>query len=127
MSIRTEKVASVIKKALAQPVSDIAYELAAGLVTITAVRLSKDLHIAKIYVSLFGGKVGPGEFIDELDNRKQELRMYVAHNVRLKFAPELRFYLDDTLDQIDHIQRLLRNIEQDPTKNTNNPEDLSAQ
>ena len=119
MSVRTEKVASVIKKGLAQYLSDLAFESNAGLVTITTVRLTKDLHIAKIYISIFGGKSGPGEFMNVLDDRKQELRMQLAHSVRLKFTPELRFYLDDTLDQIDHIQKLLKNVhsENNPPEN----------
>lgn len=113
MSIRTEKVASVIKKSLAQYLSDLALEHESGLVTITSVKLTKDLHIAKVYISIFGGQTGPGEFMKILENSRQEIRTHVAHNVRLRFAPELRFYLDDTLDQIEHIQKLLKNVQPD--------------
>ena len=63
MSIRSEKVASVIQRALVEPIGDLAREHKAGLVTITTVRISSDLHIAKVYFSLYGGKISPMEFI----------------------------------------------------------------
>lgn len=110
MSIRTEKVSSVIKRILAKPLSDIAHEVGAGLVTVTAVRLSKDLHIAKVYISSYGGKISTASLITFLESRSGELRSIVGANVRLRYTPELRFYLDDTLDQIENIQKLLNSL-----------------
>lgn len=111
MSIRTEKVASVIKKALAKPLSDLAHQEDAGLATLTTVKVTNDLQIAKLYVSVYGGKTTPLEFIDIIDKNIGELRSYLASNVRLKFVPELRFYLDDTLDQMERIQDLLDSVD----------------
>ncbi len=108
MSIRTEKVSSEIKKAIAQPISDIANNLEAGLATVTAVRISPDLKIAKVYLSLYGKKDYPvSNFIDELTRKQGQLRHYLGTKVRLRFTPELHFYIDDTLDQMEHIQKLL--------------------
>jgi len=111
MSIRTEKVASVIKKALAKPITDLAYEANAGLATLTSVKVTNDLQIAKLYISVFGGKMTPLQFIDFLEYRSGELRSVIASNVRLRFVPEIRLFLDDTLDQIDRIQKLLDSVE----------------
>ncbi len=116
MSIRTEKVASVIKKALAKPLTDLAYEANAGLATLTSVKVTNDLQIAKLYISVYGGKITPLEFLAFVEKRKGELRSHVASNVRLRFVPELRFYLDDTLDQIDRIQDLLDSIDKKDTE-----------
>lgn len=110
MSIRTEKVASVIKRSLVNPISDIAREHRAGLVTITSVRLSDDLHIAKVYLSIYGGQTGPGEFITRLENEKGMLRRIVGSQVRLRLTPDLKFFLDDTLEQMQHIQNLLDTV-----------------
>jgi len=110
MSIRTDKVSSVIKRILAKPLSDIAHEYHAGLVTVTAVRLSKDLHIAKVYLSSYGGKISTASFISMLEPRTGELRSIVGSNTRLRYTPELRFYIDDTLDQIENIQKLLNSL-----------------
>lgn len=107
MSIRTEKVSSEIKKALAQPISDIAGELEAGLATVTAVRISPDLKVAKVYVSLYGKNYNAADFIDELTRKQGHLRHILGTKVRLRFTPELHFFLDDTLDQMEHIQKIL--------------------
>lgn len=111
MSIRTEKVASVIKRALSEPLRELASEhLPGGLVTITSVRTSKDLRIANIYLSIFGKDVSPGKFLTLLENKKGMLRSTLGANVKLRFTPDLRFFLDDTLDQMEHIQDLLDSV-----------------
>jgi len=56
MSIRTEKVASVIVEALSDPLRKIASEINAGLITVTSVKMSPDLQIAKVYISCIGEK-----------------------------------------------------------------------
>ena len=117
MSIRTEKVASVVKRTLTKPISELAQSHSCGLVTITSVRMSKDLQIAKVYMSIFGGKISPGEFIELLERNSGSLRHYIGSNLRLRFTPELKFFLDDTLDQMEHIQNILV---QTKTKKTDN-------
>jgi ribosome-binding factor A len=116
MSLRTEKVASVIKRILAQPISDFAKESSAGIVTITDVRLSNDLQIAKVYISVYAGKVTPAQFVTMLDKKIGEFRSYVGAKVKLRFTPELRFYIDDSLDQIEHIQKLLDSVKKDASQ-----------
>ncbi|MCK5742368.1 MAG: ribosome-binding factor A, partial [Chlorobi bacterium] len=53
MSIRTEKVAGLIKEIIAEPINEKAREFSAGLVTVTSVRMTPDLHLAKVYISIF--------------------------------------------------------------------------
>jgi ribosome-binding factor A len=110
MSIRTEKVGSVVKRALVNPVQNLAKEFGAGLASVTIVRLSKDLSIAKVYVSVYGGKsMTPTAFIELLEKKKGEIRYRLAGEVELRFLPELRFFIDDTFDQMEHIQKLIDN------------------
>ena len=123
MSIRTEKVASVIKRELAGPVTDLANELSAGLVTITSVRLSKDLHIAKVYISIYGGSMSQGEFLSVLDDNSKSLRGAIGRNLHLRYIPELRFYLDDTLDQMEHIQDILDSVKSQKKDSQNSDND----
>jgi ribosome-binding factor A len=110
MSFRVEKVASEIKKILAQPLAEIAKGLNAGLVTLTSVRVSKDLQQAKIYISIFGKNSSPGFLIDELERRKGELRHLIGKDLKLRFTPDLKFFFDDTLEQMEHIQSLLDSV-----------------
>jgi ribosome-binding factor A len=110
MSIRTEKVAGEIQKALARPLRDVASEISAGFITATHVRMSPDLRIAKVYVSVFGGKASPEQTMTFLETRTKDIRRNVAGQVQLRFAPELRFYLDDTLDVINRVDELMKKI-----------------
>ena len=110
MSIRTEKVSSLIQQVLARPVDILAKEYNAGLATVTAVRMTRDLHYANVFISVFGGKKTPAEFVNILEQRSAELRKATGSQIRLKYTPVLRFFVDDTLDKIDHIQELLDNV-----------------
>lgn len=110
MSIRTEKVSSEIKRAIAQPVSDIANGLDAGLCTVTAVRISPDLKVAKVYVSLYGKSYPIADLIDELNKKQGQLRHFLGTKIRLRYTPELHFFVDDTLDQMEHIQKILNQV-----------------
>ncbi len=107
MSIRAQKVSSLIKQVLAQPITELAHEYSAGLATVTTVRMTEDLQHAKVYVSVYGGKMKPAEFLTVLEKHNGQIRSYVGSNVRLRFTPEIRFFLDDTLDQMEHIQNLI--------------------
>ncbi len=114
MSIRTEKVASTIKKILVRPISDLAREYYPGaLVTVTSVRLSPDLKTAKVYLSFYGRDVSPGTIIDKLEEKKSHIRAEVGAKIKLRFTPDLRFFIDDTLDQIEHIQDLLNSVKKE--------------
>jgi ribosome-binding factor A len=123
MSVRTEKVASVIKRALAMPLSNLAHEVEGGMVSITEVRLSPDLRIATLYLSIFGGKTPPASVLLELQQRQSELRHSLAGSVRLRFVPELRFFLDDRVDAIKHIEKLLEQAKQSTAQPTSEQEE----
>jgi ribosome-binding factor A len=107
MSIRTEKVASVIMEALSEPLRRIASEIRAGLITVTSVKMSPDLQIAKVYISAIGGKASIADVLQAIDAEKHTIRKHVASRVQLRFAPELRFYRDETMDAMEQIQSLV--------------------
>jgi ribosome-binding factor A len=74
-------------------------------ITVGEVTVSPDLKVATAYVVPLGGK-GSDEMFDLLARNKGELRRAVARGLELKFAPELRFRLDETFDQLDETRRL---------------------
>lgn len=74
-------------------------------VTVGEVRASPDLKVATAYVLPLGGK-GQGEVLKLLARNKGELRHAVSSKLGLKFAPELRFRLDQTFDRMDDTRRL---------------------
>jgi len=107
MSLRTEKVASLLKQIIAKPVSEMAMQAKAGLATVTSVVVTPDLQLAKINISCFAGKTKPEDFVKYLDSNKYLIKDVIAKEAGLRFVPEVKFYLDDTLDQIDKIQNIL--------------------
>ena|SRR6056297_2237479 len=74
-------------------------------VTVGEVRTSPDLKIATAYVLPLGGE-GQDELIGLLARNKNELRRLIGKKLELKYAPDLRFRLDTTFDQMDETRRL---------------------
>lgn len=75
-------------------------------ITVGEVRTSSDLKIATAYVLPLGGQ-GQDEVLKLLSRNKGELRRMVSKKLTLKFAPDLRFQLDHTFDQMDETRRML--------------------
>lgn len=75
-------------------------------ITVGEVRTSPDLKIATAYVLPLGGQ-GQDEVLKILARNKGELRRMVSKQLTLKFAPDLRFQLDRTFDQMDETRRML--------------------
>lgn len=89
-----------------------------GMVTVVSVKMSPDLGIAKIYVSIYRSTTGPDILIKRLNTHAPEIRKELATQVHMKFIPELRFYRDDTLDAAQRIDDLLREVrEKDEERN----------
>ena len=112
-SHRLERVAESIRHALAEILSrgDVADPvLERQVVTIPRVRMSPDLKLATVTVMPLGGK-DTQKTLAALAQHKKELRMLVAHRVNLKFAPELRFSLDETFEAQARIDAILRTPE----------------
>ena len=80
--------------------------LRAMSITVGEVRVSPDLRVATAFVLPLGGK-DADEAIVALNRAKGELRHHVAKAVKLKFAPELRFMIDETFDRMDRTRELL--------------------
>ncbi|WP_300011830.1 30S ribosome-binding factor RbfA [uncultured Roseobacter sp.] len=75
-------------------------------ITVGEVRTSPDLRIATAYVLPLGGR-GQEEVIRLLARNKGELRRVVSKKLSLKFAPDLRFQLDETFDRMDETREML--------------------
>ncbi len=108
-SQRMLRVGELVRHAMAQMLSrgDIADPvLDKHVVTVSRVKMSPDLKLATIYVMPLGGKDEP-EVIAALDRHRKFLRGEIAHEVNLKFAPEIRFRIDDSFDTVSRIDAIL--------------------
>lgn len=110
MSVRQEKIASVIKKELGIYFQQNAIIIAKGaMITVTVVRMSPDLSIAKVYISIFGGKNNDASF-DYVVSQSKLIRHEISKVVRnqLRKIPDLHFYRDDSFDYAQKIDQLLK-------------------
>lgn len=79
------------------------------LVTVTVVRVSPDLAVAKVYLSIYSTQ-GTEGVLDSLKTNIKQIRNFLGQRIRhqVKKIPELIFYKDDSLDYIDRIDELLK-------------------
>ena len=77
------------------------------LITIPEVRMAPDLRLATIYVMPLGGR-DADEVMAALERNKRYLRGEVSHRVNLKFAPDIRFQIDERFAEAERIEKLLR-------------------
>ena len=77
--------------------------------TVTNVRVSPDLGIAKVYISIFG-MPDSKKVMEEIDSHNKEIRKRLGDKIRhqARIIPELKFFLDDSLDYVDKIEKLLK-------------------
>jgi len=110
MSTRQDKVSKQIQKDIADILQLYSKGLFPGkMLTVTSVRISPDLGVAKIYVSVFPSPDASKD-ISLLNEHKNIIRNNLGRKVRhqLRSVPEIIFYLDDSLDYLDNINSLLK-------------------
>jgi ribosome-binding factor A len=81
--------------------------IAAHLITVPEVRMSPDLRMATVYILPLGGQ-DTAVVLAALERNKRYLRGEIARRVNLKFAPDIRFRIDQRFDEAERIERLLR-------------------
>ena len=77
------------------------------MITVPEVRMSPDLRLATIYVMPLGGR-DEAAVVAALDRNKRYLRGEIAKKVNLKFAPDIRFRVDERFGEAERIEKLLR-------------------
>lgn len=109
---RLQKVARLIQRDMSEILQQEATALFEGaMITVTKTRVSADLSVARLYVSIFAikGKTS-GDIFKLMEEKKTFLRMKLAQRVKnqLRVIPEISFFLDDSLDYLENIDNLLK-------------------
>lgn len=106
---RQNRIARLLQKELATIIQGKTRMMHGVLVSVTRVRVSPDLSICTAYLSIFPSEKSE-ELIENINTNEKQIRFELGRRVRnqLRIIPELRFYLDDSLDYIDHIDELLK-------------------
>ena len=108
-STRQNKISRLIQKELSEILLRLQKETRGIMVSVSAVRVSPDLGIAKAYLSVFPSEKG-NDIVNNLNENIKAVRFELGNRVRhqLRIIPELRFYIDDSLDYIENIDKLLK-------------------
>ena len=107
---RQQKVARQIQKDLSEIFIQATRDLTQNkMITVTVVRMSPDLSLAKAYLSIFPSNDAE-KFLDNLQRHTKHIRLELGKKVRhhLRIVPELAFFIDDSLDYAEHIDELLK-------------------
>lgn len=108
---RQLKVARLIQKDLGEIFQAMSRDQFHGnLITVTRVSVAPDLTFAKVHLSLFG-KTEKTELLREIQSLKKVIRLQLGNRIhnQVRQIPELEYYIDDSLDYIENIERLLKN------------------
>jgi|SRR5579872_3362610 len=109
-SQRQLRVGELVRHAIAEMLTrgDIPDPVIEGhLITIPEVRMTADLRLATVYVMPLGGR-DAAEVVAAFERNKKLLRAEVAHRINLKFAPDIRFRIDESFGEAERIDKLLR-------------------
>ncbi|MBO5679804.1 MAG: 30S ribosome-binding factor RbfA [Bacteroidaceae bacterium] len=108
-STRQSKIARLIQKELSEIFLLQAKSMNGVLVSVTAVRVSPDLSIARVYISVFPSERGD-EIVKNLNSNMKSIRFDLGNRLRhqLRIIPELKFFIDDSLDYLERIDELLK-------------------
>ncbi|MDE6197051.1 MAG: 30S ribosome-binding factor RbfA [Muribaculaceae bacterium] len=107
-STRQAKISRLLQKELSEIFRQQTAKTHGVIVSVSTVRVSPDLSIARAYISVFPSDKAP-EMIENINASQKTIRYELAQKVRfqLRKVPELQFYLDDSLDYIANIDALL--------------------
>ncbi|MDZ7719532.1 MAG: 30S ribosome-binding factor RbfA [Balneolaceae bacterium] len=129
MSIRTERLSSVIQKDIGKILQQ-DYQPTGTFITVTQVRMTQDLSIAKIYLSVFSPDRDVKAIYEAIDDAQDEIRYQLASKIRnqVRRIPELLFYEDDTAEYVNKMERLFKKAREgraDTNDGSNSEKDMS--
>lgn len=113
MSIRTERVSRMIQREVADLLQNDFHEASHSMITVTGVRMTKDLGIAYVHVSVFGEKPEQrNAAFKRLEGSTVQIRQALAQRIRhqVRRIPEIRFFLDESAQHVARIEELFEQI-----------------
>lgn len=119
---RQKQVASVLEKDLHEIFQRLGLSIMdGGMISISSVKITPDLFDARIYLSFFKVK-DPVEALKTINERSWEIKRELTVRVRhqLRSMPQLNFYIDDTLEYVDKMEKLFKDIKSTDEKNQSN-------
>ncbi len=108
---RVRRVAEQIKKDISQIIgAQIKDPRVAGITSVTEVQLTRDLRYASVYVSIYGSDLEKEETLHALTKASGYIRSEIGRRVRLRYVPEINFFLDNSIEYGVHIEKIIKSL-----------------
>jgi ribosome-binding factor A len=106
---RQNKISRLLQKELSQIFEEQTRQMHGVLVSVTTVRISPDMSVCRAYLSVFPSDKAE-DLLNNINTNLKTVRFELGKRVgkQLRIIPELKFFLDDSLDYIDNIDKLLK-------------------
>lgn len=114
MSVRTERLGAVIQRDLGHIIQQ-NYQRSGSFVTVTEVRMTDDLLIAKVFLSIFAPGKDEDAIFDNLEDHNADIRKTLASKIRhqVRRIPELHFVKDETAQHVNKLEKLFSRIREE--------------
>ncbi len=109
-SRRTERIKGLLLEEISRIVQRVAKDPRIKGVTLTGVKVSKDLRHARVYYSIIGDTIKNEEVHKGLLSAKGVIKKEVSKNLKLRYTPDIEFIFDDSLEYAEHIEKLLKQV-----------------
>jgi ribosome-binding factor A len=110
---RPERIGEEIRQELSQALGTEVRDPGIGFVTLTRVKVSPDLQVARVYYTIIGDDKAKRETKKALDRATPYLRRHIAATVRLRRVPELFFHFDESVEKQDRIEQILIELQKE--------------
>lgn len=110
---RADRVSGLVQEVLSELLKKRIHDPRLAMTTITRVKMSRDLKIARIYFTIYGDSQKSEAAAKGFDSARGFIKRSLAGRLGLRYMPDLKFFYDDSLDYGSHIDQLLEKIKTD--------------
>jgi len=106
--LRAERVSGKIQQAITELLNKKMQDPRIEMATVSGVKLTSDLRVAHVYITVFGDKKRIKDALDGFKNSKGFIKKRIAPKLGLKYMPDLRFFHDDSFDKAAQMDELIK-------------------
>ena len=108
---RTDKIDSILQREISSIIQFDLNDPKIGFATVSEVRVSGDLSIAKVYVSFLGKNYKKRDGLEALRRSKGYIKTELSRRLQMRKIPDLTFIVDDSLDKVEFIEEVVKKTE----------------
>ena len=122
-SLRLQRVRELLKREIGEVIRREIPVGEAGLITVNDVNVSGDLHQATVYIGILGNAEQQRRGLEKLHQNRKRIQGLVGRAVILKYTPQLRFKVDESVEHGNRVLRIIEELEQTGLPNESTPKD----